>query len=75
MISAIEFKKYIAGVGILGVIIGKLYHKKKLCLIILLKVDKDLEVSFHCAILPFGLTVCLWIKGGEESPLDAKKIV
>ena len=57
-----------------GVVVGKLYYKKKLCLIILLKVDKGLEVNFYHAILPFNLTVHLWIEDGRESPLDVKEI-
>ena len=74
MISAIELEKYVADAGILGVVIGKLCHRKKPCLIILLKVDKGLKIGFHCAILPFGLTVRLWVEGGRESPLYAKEI-
>ena len=48
-----------AGVSILGVIVGKLGFRKKLYSIILLKVDKSSEISFHYAILPFGLIVYL----------------
>ena len=74
MIFAIELEKYVAGAGILGVIVGKLCHGKKPCSIILLEVDKDLEIGFHCAILPFGLTVCLWVEGSRESLLYDEKI-
>ena len=59
MISAIKLKRYMANVGIFGIIIGKLCHKKKPCSIILLEVDKSLEVSFHCINLPLNLAVCL----------------
>ena len=64
-----------ASAGILGIVVSELRYGKKLCLIILLKVDKSLEVGFHRTILPLSLTVCLWVEGGEESPLDAKEIV
>ena len=63
-----------ANTGILGIVIGKLRHGKKLYSIILLKVNKGLEVDFHCAILLFGLTFYLRVKGGEESLLHAMKI-
>ena len=63
-----------ASSDIFGIVIGKLCNKKKSCPIILLKVDKSLEVGFYCAILPFDLTVCLWVKGGGESLHDAKEI-
>ena len=47
------------GTGILGVVVGKLCHEKKQCPIILLEVDKNLEVGFYYAILPFDLTIRL----------------
>ena len=74
MISTIELEKYIAGAGIFGIVIGKLYHRKKPYPIILLKVDKGLKISFHCTILPFSLAIYLQVKDGGESPLDAKEI-
>ena len=64
-----------AGVGILGIVVSKLRYKKKLCPIILLKVDKILEVDFYCAIPLSGLTVYLWVEGSEKSPLYAKEII
>ena len=74
MISAIELEKYVAGIGILGIVVRKLRYKKKPCLIILLKVDKGSEVSFHCTILSLNLAICLRVEGGGESPLDTEKI-
>ena len=74
MISAIELKKCVAGAGILGIVVSELRHGKKLCPIILLKVDKGSEVGFHRTILPLSLAVRLWVEGGRESPLDAEEI-
>ena len=74
MISAIELKRYVAGIGILGDVIGKLCSGKKLCLIILLKVDKSLEISFYYTILPLCLALYLWVESGREFLLDAKEI-
>ena len=59
MIFAIELEKFVASTDIFCIIIGELRHRKKLYLIILLKVDKDLEVGCYYAILPFGLTIYL----------------
>ena len=64
-----------AGTGILGVIVGKLRYKKKPYLIILLEIDKGLEIGFHRTILPFRLAVYLRVEGGGESLLNAKKII
>ena len=64
MIFAIELKKYMIGVGVFGVIVSKLYYRKKLCPVILLKINKSLKISFYYTILPFSLAICLWIKGG-----------
>ena len=74
MISAIELERCVAGAGILGIVVSKLRYGKKSCPIILLEVDKGSEVGFHRTILPLNLAVCLRVKGGGKSPLDAKKI-
>ena len=74
MISAIELERGVAGAGIFGVIVGKLCHEKKPYSIVLLKVDKDSKIGFHRTILPFGLTVRLWVEGGKESLLNAEEI-
>ena len=74
MISAIELKRCVAGAGILGIVVSKLRHGKKPCPIILLEVDKGLEVGFHRTILLLNLAVRLRVEGGGESPLDAEEI-
>ena len=71
MISVIKLEKYIVGVSIFGIIISKLNYKKKLCLIILLKVDKNLEIGVYCTILPLSLVDCLRVKSGKEFLFDA----
>ena len=48
-----------ASVGIFGIIVIKLYYKKKLCSIILFKVDKSLKIDFYYIILPFNLAIYL----------------
>ena len=63
-----------ADTSIFGIVVGKLRYKKKLCSIILLKVDKSLEIDFYCTILPLCLIVYLQVEGGKKSPLNAKKI-
>ena len=63
-----------ADAGILGIIVSKLRHGKKPCLIILLKVDEGLEVGFYRTILPLNLVVCLRMKGDKKSPLDVEEI-
>ena len=74
MIFAIKLERYMANIDIFGVVVGKLYYRKKPCPIILLKVDKSLEVGFHHTILPLCLAVYLRIEGGGESLLDAEEI-
>ena len=74
MISVIELEYCIAGADIFDIVVSKLCHRKKLCSIILLKVDKGLEVGFYCIILLYGLIVYLWVEGYREFPLDAKEI-
>ena len=74
MIFAIELEKYIVNIGIFGIIVGKFYYKKKPCLIILLKVNKGLKISFYHTILSFDLTIRLWIKSNKKSLFNAKEI-
>ena len=59
MIFVIKLKKYMNNIYIFDIIINKLNYKKKLYLVILLKFDKSLKISFHYTILPFSLVVYL----------------
>ena len=59
IIFAVELKRRVADASIYGIIVGKLCHKKKPCLVILFKIVKYLKVGFYCTILLFGLIVCL----------------
>ena len=74
MIFTVELEKYMVSIGILDIIINELRYGKKPCSIILLKIEKSLEVNFHCTILPFSLTVCLQVEGGRDFLLDIKEI-
>ena len=56
-----------ANISIFGIIVDKLCHGKKLYLIILLKVDKNLKIGFYYTILPLNLVVCLQIKSDRKS--------
>ena len=62
MISAVKLERYVINISIFDIIIGKLCYKKKSCLIILLKVNKNLKVSFYYTILPLFLAVYLWVE-------------
>ena len=75
MISAIELERCVASTSILGIVVSDLCHEKKPCPIILLKVDKSSEVSFHGTILPLSLAIYLRVEGDGESPLDIEEII
>ena len=64
-----------ASACILGVIISKLGYWQELCLIILLEIDKCLEVDFHCTILIFGLAVSLKMKESGKAAFDPEEII
>ena len=74
MISIIELKKYLANIGIFGIIISILYYKKKPYIVILLEIDKDSKIGFYYMIVLFNLIVGLYIKSVRKSPIDAKEI-
>ena len=71
IVAIIQLKKNITGISIFCIIIGKFNYQKEFYSVILLKVNKDLEVNFCGAVLPLGLTVCLRVKCGRELLLDA----
>ena len=75
MIFSIKFKKYVASDSIFVIIISKFCYKKKTCLVILFNIDQNLKIDFHYIILPFGLTVYLWVKSSRKSLLKAKEIL
>ena len=75
MISIIEFKKYIASINIFSIIINKFCYEKKLCLVILFKINKNLKKDFYYIILFFNLIIYLQIKDDKKFLFDAKKIV
>ena len=75
MISIIKLKKCVVNASIFGIIIGKLHYKKKPCLIILLKIDKSLEIDFHCIILALSLAVYLQVEDNRKSLLNTGEIV
>ena len=74
MVSAIELKRRVTGACILGIVISKLSHRKKLFPVILFKVDKGSKVNFYCTISSLGLAVCLKMESSEKPLLDAKEI-
>ena len=74
MVAVVQLKRCIAGASIFRIIIGKFSYWKGSYLVVLLKVDKDLEVGFHYAISPLCLAINLRVEGGEESLFDAKEV-
>ena len=58
MIFIIKLEIYIANTSIFNIIIGKLYYRKKLDLIILFEVDNNLKIGF---IILFYYLVKLFI--------------
>ena len=54
VIFAVEFKKYVVDASIFDIIIGKFCDRKKLCPVILFKIDKNLKIGFHYIIMPFS---------------------
>ena len=63
-----------ASIDIFGIIVNKLHNKKKLYLIILLEVDKNLEIGFYYTILPLNLAIYLWVENGGKFLFNVKKI-
>ena len=73
MIFVIKHKKFLASASIFGVVVSKLYHKKKSCVIILLEVYKNLKIAFYFIILPLILAVYLQIEDNKKFLVDIEK--
>ena len=63
-----------AGISIFSIVTNKHRYGKKLYLIILLKIDKILEVGFYYTILLFSLADDLQIKGDRKFFFNAEEI-
>ena len=74
MVAAVQLKMYVADVGIFRIIIDEFSYWKKPYSVVLLKVNKGMEISFHCAVLSFGLAVSLGFKGCKKSLFGSEKV-
>lgn len=74
MIAAVQLGKCVAGACIVDIVISKFSHGQEPSHIVLLKIDKDLKISLHSAVLPLCLIVYLRIKSDGELPFDAEKV-
>lgn len=70
MITIVEFEIHMASASILGVVVGKLSYWEELSPIILLIIEKNSKIGFHCIVLPLCLAISLEVKGSRESLLD-----
>ena len=70
-----KLKRFMANASILCIVISKLRYEKKLYSIILLEINKSLEVGFYYTILPLSLTIYLQIKSSKEFLLNVKEII
>lgn len=61
-IRAVEFETRMINTCILCIIIYKVCHEQKFCLIILLSIDKNLEIDYYCIGMLLGLAIYLRIK-------------
>ena len=70
MEAAVEFKRRMADISILSIVVCKFSHLQDACLIILFPVYKSSEVYLYCAVLPFGFAIGLRMESYRESFLD-----
>lgn len=71
VIAAVQLRRYVAGIGVFCIIIDKFSYWKKPYQVILLEVDKNLDVGFYFTVLSFSLIISLRIKGGKKFLFDA----
>lgn len=74
MIATIELKRRIVSTRILSIVIHEFQYRQESCPIILLSIDKNMQMNFHHAVLSLGWAICLRIKSDEKLLLNAKKV-
>ena len=71
VITAVEFKRFVTGTGILGIFVYKFSYWQEACQVILYLVYKSFEIDLYCAVMSFGEAICLKIEGCKEFLLDS----
>lgn len=64
-----------ANISIFSIFIYKPSYWQKLGLIVLLKIDKNLKISFYSNFIPFCLAINLDMKDSKMLLFDFKKII
>ena len=72
IIYTVKFKRYMIISNIFDIIISKFSYHKKICPVILLKVNKSLKISFYYIILFLSLAIYLKIKTSKNLLFDDK---
>lgn len=70
MVAIVEFKWHMASICILGIVIYKFRYWQESCLIILLPVDKSLEVNLYYIVVSFYLSISLKVESLEKLPFN-----
>ena len=73
MISIVLYKRCVFSISVFSIIIYKFSYKLKLCLVILPKIDKNLEIKFYYTVLIFNLFVSSRVKQKKKLLLNLKK--
>lgn len=73
VIAKIEFKQNINSTGILRILISKLRHREEPRDIVLLVINKILEVDFHSIVFSLSLAITLEVESSKIFFLIPKK--
>ncbi len=75
IITVVDFEWTFTGGRVYAVIMGKCHERKPFCPVGLEMIDEHSKVLFDLLINLFGLSICLWVIGGQSVSLDLKQIV
>lgn len=74
VIIVIQLKKRMANVCIFGIGVCKFSHWQECCSVVLLEVDKNLEIMIFYSILTLYLTISYKMKYDEQLLRNARKV-
>jgi len=74
MLSSVKEKRCLLCCGMFSVVMTELSYRQPFSPIVLLLIDKDVEVFLNILIHSFRLSVSGRVKGGRSILLDAKEV-
>lgn len=75
IIAVVELEKRMSSISIFNIVVYKFPYGQKPCQVVLVLIEKSMQICLNYAILLLGLAVCLQLKCSTKFLLYMKKVV